>query len=196
MTFRLGLTGSIGMGKSTTARMFAEAGCAVWDADAAVARLYAEGGAGVPAIRAIRPEAVRGGRVDRDALRDWIASDDDALGRIEAAIHPLVRADRDRFARGAEAPVAVFDIPLLFETGAADAFDAVAVVTAPPEEQARRVLSREGMTPARFAHLLSKQLPDAEKRRRADHVIETSTMNGARAQVQDVLEMIDRRHHA
>ena len=190
MTVRLGLTGSIGMGKSTTARFFAEEGCAVWDADAAVHRLYARGGAGAEAIAAAYPEAVVEGAVDRGRLRAIIAEDPAALGRVEAIIHPLVAQDRVDFIAGQTADVTVLDIPLLYETGGERDLDAVAVVSAPPEEQRERVLGRGTMTEADFDAILARQVPDAEKRARADYVIETDTLDHARAQVRAVLAKI------
>jgi dephospho-CoA kinase len=192
MVFRLGLTGSIGMGKTATARIFAEEGCAVWDADAAVHRAYAKGGAAVGPIGAAFPEAVETGAVSREALRRIIARDPYALARIEAIVHPLVVADRARFAETAEADVVVFDIPLLFETVAEREMDAVAVVTAPPGEQRRRVLARGSMSEAEFEGILARQMPDAEKRACADHVIETDTPEHAREQVRAILADIRR----
>lgn len=190
MSFRLGLTGSIGMGKSTTAKMFAELGCAVWDADAAVHRLYEPGGAAVAPIAALFPQAVRDGRVSRAALKEIIAADPAALPRIEAVVHPLVAEDRARFRAAADADILVFDIPLLFEGGGDAAMDAVACVTAPPEVQQARVLARGTMTRAQFEQIRAKQMSDAEKRRRADFVILTDTLDHARAQVQDIVRQI------
>jgi dephospho-CoA kinase len=193
-SFRLGLTGSIGMGKSTTARMFAEAGCAVWDADAAVHRLYGPGGAAVPAIAALHPAAIVDGAVSRDVLKVWIRNDPAALSRIEAVVHPLVAADRADFLAATDADIAVFDIPLLFEGGSERGFDAVAVVTAPPETQRARVLARPGMTEEQFESLLAKQLPDADKRARADFVIETDDMASAQIAVSRIVKTIRAGH--
>jgi len=188
--FLLALTGSIGMGKSTTARIFADEGIPVWDADAAVHRLYAKGGAGVEAVRRVCPEAVRDGAVDRAALRNWAMREPDALTRLEELIHPLVAADRENFIRASTAPILVFDIPLLFEKGSEGAFDAVAVVSASEEEQRRRVLSRPGMSEETLQKILARQMPDAEKRRRADHVIITDTPENAARQVRALIEEI------
>ena len=188
--FRLGLTGSIGMGKSTTAAMFARAGVPVWDADAAAHRLYASGGAAARAVAALHPEAVRDEAVDRDALRRWIAADPGALSRLEAVIHPLIAADRADFLAKHRNSVVLLDIPLLYETGADSGCDAVVVVSAPPEVQRARVLARPGMTEERFQMLLSRQIPDAEKRSRADFVIETTSLEAAESGVQKVLRTI------
>lgn len=190
MTFRLGLTGSIGMGKSTTARLFADQGCAVWDADAAVHRLYAPGGAAVEPMRAAFPEAIVDGGVSRDRLKQIIAEDPEALKRIEAIVHPLVARDRAAFADEAEADILVFDIPLLFETGGNATMDAVAVVTAPPEVQEARVMERGTMSREQFRQIRDKQMPDADKRARADFVIVTDTLEHASEQVQDVVARI------
>lgn len=172
----IGLTGGIGMGKSTAARVLARARIPVHDADAAVHALYARGGAAVPVIAALVPEAVRDGAVDRTQLGRAAFGDRALLGRLEAAIHPLVRRAERRFlarCRRARARAAVLDIPLLFETGAERRVDAVIVVSAPPSVQRARVLGRRGMTAEKFAAILARQTPDAEKRRRADVVIPT-----------------------
>ncbi|WP_212522913.1 dephospho-CoA kinase [Actibacterium sp. MT2.3-13A] len=191
MSFVLGLTGSIGMGKSTTSRMFADEGVPVWDADAAVHRLYAPGGAAVAPLAEMCPEALVDGGVSREALKAWIARDDTAFRQIERVVHPLVARDRAEFLRAHEAdPLVVLDIPLLFETGAEDQVDAIAVVSAPADVQRARVLERGTMSAAQFETILAKQLPDAEKRARADFVIETTSLEGARAAVQDVIRQI------
>lgn len=188
--FRLGLTGSIGMGKSTTATMFAEEGIAVWDADAAVHRLYAPGGAAVAGIAVLHPAALAGDAVDRDALKAWIAADAGALARIEAVVHPLVAADRAAFLAAAQSDIVVLDIPLLFEKGSEAEMDATLLVTAPPEVQRARVMARPGMTEAQFATLLARQMPDAEKRARARHIIETLSIDSVRACVRALIAHI------
>ena len=198
--FVLGLTGSIGMGKSTVARMIREEGIPVWDADGAVHRLYARGGAGVTQIEALRPEAVREGKVSRPALRAWIAEDPGALERIEKAIHPLVAADRADFLAGADAadePLVVLDIPLLFETGGEHYVDAVLVVTAPPELQRERVLARPGITEADLERMLAKQMSDAEKRARADYIIQSIELEATRQSVRALIRHLrERNGHA
>ena len=192
--FRLGLTGSIAMGKSTTARLFREAGVPVWDADAAVHRLYAEGGAAVAPLQDIVPNAIRNGAVDRTALKAAIAADPGLISRIEAIVHPLVRADREAFVAAQDAPVVVLDIPLLYETGGEAHCDAVVVVSTDPQTQRARAMERDGMTPAHFEMILAKQVPDAEKRARADYVIDsTHGLEPVRAQVQTILEDIAKR---
>lgn len=184
MTIKLGLTGSIGMGKSTTAAMFRAMGIPVWDADETVHRLYAGGGAAVASVAALIPDALQGGMINRDALKRAIATDATLLDRLEKIVHPLVAQDRAAFlARHADQPLVVLDIPLLFETGADAWLDAVLVVTTDPETQAARVMARPGMTDAAFAQILARQTPDAEKRARADHVIATKTLEQTRADV-------------
>lgn len=185
----LGLTGSIGMGKSTTATMFREAGVPVHDSDEAVHRLYA--GAAAPLIEAAFPGTATDGRVDRAALGQIVLGDPAALKRLEAIVHPLVRADADAFLernRAAGERLAVLDIPLLFETGGRDRVDRVLVVTADAAVQRERVLSRPGMTEERFRAILSKQILDAEKRRLADFVIDTGHgLDAARRAVDELI---------
>ncbi|GLQ82459.1 dephospho-CoA kinase [Mesorhizobium huakuii] len=181
----LGLTGSIGMGKSTTAKMFAEAGVPVHDSDETVHRLYA--GKAAPLVEAAFPGTTVDGVVDRIKLGAHVIGDAAALKRLEAIIHPLVRADADAFLvkhRNAGESIAVLDIPLLFETGGRGRVDKVVVVTAPPEVQRQRVLARPGMTEEKLAAILAKQVPDEEKRRLADFVIDTGQgLDAARAAV-------------
>ena len=170
----LGLTGSIAMGKSVAAGLFAREGAPVFDADAEVHRALAPGGAAHEAVAAAFPEALRAGAIDRKALGRRVFGDDAALRRLEALLHPLVGAARARFLRRAHAlrrPVVVFDVPLLFETGGERRCDRVAVVSAPPWAQRRRALRRPGMTAATLDAILARQMPDREKRRRADFVI-------------------------
>lgn len=190
----VGLTGSIGMGKSTVAAMFAEEGAAVWDADAAVRRLYAPGAAGYLAVKERFPEAIGPDGVDRDRLSALVLNDAVRLAELEALVHPLVGADRGAFideAARAGAEVVVLDIPLLFEKGAEKFFDAVVVVSAPAEAQRARVLARPGMTEMKFRSILMKQTPDAEKRRRADFIIDTgASLAETRAQVARVMKAL------
>lgn len=183
----IGLTGSIGMGKTTTARLFRDAGIPVWDADAAVARLYEKGGKGAKAIARLYPGAVADGAVDRAALRQIVAQDPDALTRLETAIHPLVAEDRARFLSEIQGDIVVLDIPLLFETGLDDQVDLTLVVTAPPLVQRARVLDRPGITVADFERILSRQMPDAEKRARADRILETTSLEATRADVRSLI---------
>lgn len=185
--FLLGLTGSIGMGKSTTAEMFADEGCAVWDADAAVHRLYAKGGAAVDLIKALFPQVIVDSGVSRPALRTIISDTPDALRQIERIVHPLVAQDRAVFIEAAKADIVVLDIPLLFETGSAAYMDAVVCVTVPAEIQQKRLMERGTMTLAQFEAIKAKQMPNTEKCARADYVIETDTIEHARHQVQDVV---------
>jgi dephospho-CoA kinase len=188
----LGLTGSVGMGKSVTARFFAEEGVPVHDADAAVHRLY-EGEAVAP-IEAAFPGTTADGKVDRVKLGNRVLGDPAALLKLEGIVHPLVRREEERFLASAEksgADIAVLDIPLLFETGGEKRCDAVVVVSAPAELQRERVMARPGMTAEKFGAILAKQMPDAEKRAKADFMVDSSKgFDAARAQVRDILAAI------
>ena len=185
----LGLTGSIGMGKSTTAQLFAEAGVPVYDADAAVHRLYE--GEAVPAIEAAFPGTTTDGKVDRNRLSARVVLDPAAMKRLEEIVHPMLGASRHKFLQDAEqsgAPVAVIDIPLLFETGGEKRVDAVVVVTTTPELQRERILARPNMTEEKLAAILARQMPDAEKRKRAHFVVDTSHgLDPVRARIRDIL---------
>jgi len=187
--FVLCLTGSLGMGKSTAARFFAEAGVPVHDSDAVVHALYE--GEAVPAIEQAFPGSTSGGKVDRAKLASLVLNDPAALARLEAIVHPLVSVSRDRFLAAAQArgaAVVVLDVPLLFESAMERRCDAVVVVSAPPEVQRQRAFERPGMTEEKFAAILAKQMPDAEKRRRADFIVDSSKdFDHARAQVRDIL---------
>ncbi|MFL6831788.1 MAG: dephospho-CoA kinase [Xanthobacteraceae bacterium] len=190
--FILGLTGSLGMGKSTTARFFAEEGVPVHDADAVVHRLY--DGEAAAAIEAAFPGTTASGKVDRDKLAARVLGDSAALKRLEAIVHPLVQEAERRLLAEAEArgeKVAVLDIPLLFETGGEKRVDAVVVVSAPPDVQRSRALERPGMTVDKLDAILAKQTPDDEKRRRADFVVDTSRgFEAARADVRAILDAV------
>jgi dephospho-CoA kinase len=190
----IGLTGSIGMGKSTVMQMFAEEGALTFDADAAVHRLYAPGGGAVAAVEAAFPGVTRQGGIDRAALSTRVLADADAMRRLEAIVHPLVRQAQAVFleeSRAAGAPAVVLDIPLLFESGGARAVDKVVVVSAPADVQRQRVLARPGMTAEKFESILARQTPDAEKRARADFVIDTGgDFESTRAQVRAVLDAV------
>ncbi|WP_373355344.1 dephospho-CoA kinase [Pseudoroseicyclus sp. CXY001] len=184
----LGLTGSIGTGKSTTREMFEAEGVATWDADAAVHRLYAPGGPAAAALKPHFPGAVTAeGGIDRPALSALVTADPDALKLLESLIHPLVAADREAFLASASAPVTLCDIPLLFETGLERLFAAIIVTTCPPAMQRARVLARPGMTEEKLAAILARQMPDEDKRLRADYTVVTDTMDHARAQVRAIL---------
>jgi dephospho-CoA kinase len=186
----LGLTGSIGMGKSTTAKLFAEAGVPVYDADAAVHRLYE--GEAVPVIEAAFPGTTVNGKVNRDRLSAQVVHDPAAIKRLEGIVHPMLGASRQKFLRDAEqsgAPVAVVDVPLLYETGGEKRVDAVVVVTTSPEIQRQRILARDNMTGEKLDAILARQLPDAEKRKRADFVVDTSHgLDPVRARIRDILD--------
>jgi dephospho-CoA kinase len=185
----LGLTGSIGMGKSTTAKLFAEAGVPVYDADATVHKVYESEAA--PAIEAAFPGATVDGKVDRSRLSAQVVNDPAAIRRLEQIVHPMLGAYHRKFLDDAErsgVPVAVVDVPLLFETGGEARVDAVVVVTTDPDTQRRRILARNDMTSAKLDALLARQMPDAEKRRRADFVVDTSHgLDSVRARIQEIL---------
>lgn len=190
MSFRLGLTGSIGMGKSTTAGFFAAAGLPVWDADAAVHRLYAPGGGAVAPLSARCPAALLNGGIDRGALKTWIATDPTALSQIETIVHPLVAADRDAFIATSRSDIIVLDIPLLFEKGTEASMDATLLCTAPQALQRARVLARGTMSESQLETILAHQMPDAEKRARATHIVETLSLDAVRAYVQALIAHI------
>lgn len=187
MTHILGLTGSIGMGKSTTAQMFRDEGVPVWDADAAVHQIYQKGGAAVPAFLEKLPQAVVNGAVDRGALKDMLSANPSLIETLESIVHPLVADHRQAFLAENKSPLVVLDMPLLFEIGAAATVSSVLVVTVPADVQKARVMARGEMSEALFAQILDRQLPDAEKRARADHVIETLTLDGTRMAVRNLI---------
>jgi len=186
---RIALTGSIGMGKSTVARMFEDAGVPVFDADAVVRALQAPGGGLVEKIGEVFPGCVRSGTLDRECLAAIVLSDREKLATLEGIVHPAVREARGRFIAGhANAPVLLFEIPLLFETGGEDEFDKIVVVSAPADVQRLRVLQRPGMTAAKLDSILARQTPDQEKRARADFVVDTGTdLSTTQSQVRDIL---------
>jgi dephospho-CoA kinase len=194
--FVIGLTGSIGMGKSETAKLFARLGIPVYDSDAAVHRLYAPGGAAVAPIEAAFPGAVKHGAVDRVALAKQVGGDEAAFRKLEAIVHPFVAAEQRRFMEEhADADMVVQDIPLLFETGGQARMDAVVVVSAPAELQRARVLAREGMTAEKLDHILSRQAPDEEKRAKAHFVVETGKgLDHAFEQVKAVVAALKAKH--
>lgn len=187
----IGLTGSIGMGKSATARMFAEEGVPVCDSDAVVHQLYEKGGAAVAPIAEAFPDIIADGAIDRQKLARHLAGHPDDFKKIEAIVHPLVRAEQENFlsqARRRKAPLAVLDIPLLFETGRYRDVDKIVVVSAPEAIQRERVMARPGMTEEKFASILARQLPDAEKRARADFIVDSDRgFDHARAQVRRII---------
>ena len=195
--FRLGVTGSIGMGKSTTAAMFAAEGLPVWDADAAVHRLYGPNGAAVAPIAALCTQAQTAAGIDRDALKRWISTDASALAQLESIVHPLVAADRDAFIDSAKADIVVLDIPLLFEKGTEAQMDATLLCTAPPALQKARVMARGTLTDDQFQTILARQMPDVEKRARATHIVETLSLDSTRAYVRALITHIrEGRRHA
>jgi dephospho-CoA kinase len=198
MSFVLGLTGSIGMGKSTTAQMFADEGLPVWDADATVHRLYQPGEPAALAIGKLFPTAIDpDGTVNRATLRALIQADSTTLDRLNAAVHPLVAQDRAAFLAVHEAAeILLLDVPLLYEIGLDQACNAVAVVSAPADIQRQRVLARGAMSEVEFQTILARQLPDAEKRQRASYIIPTTSLEAARQAVKDVLADIRRAKHA
>jgi len=186
--FVIGLTGSIGMGKSETAKLFAAEGVVVHDADAVIARLYARGGAAVEIVGREFPGAIRDGAVDRAALSALVLKDEAALQKLEKLVHPLVEAERQKFLRETVAPIILFDIPLLFETGADEEMDAIVVASAPEATQRARVLARPGMTVEKFEGLKARQMDDAEKRQQAHYVVMTDKgLDHARQQVKMIL---------
>lgn len=188
----IGLTGAIGMGKSTVAAMFGEAGVPVFDADAEVRGMQGPDGELIGAIEQAFPGSTSEKGVDREALGKLVFGNADELARLEAIVHPAVSLKRQRFLDdNAEAPFVVFDIPLLFERGGDKGVDQVVVVSAPPDMQRARVLARQGMTPEKFEHILALQTPDAEKRKRADHVIDTGVpISETRAQVSALIKQL------
>ncbi|MGZ5925320.1 MAG: dephospho-CoA kinase [Rhizomicrobium sp.] len=186
--FVIGLTGSIGMGKSETAKLFAAEGVVVHDADAVIARLYARGGAAVEIVGREFPGAIKDGAVDRAALSALVLKNPTALQKLEKLVHPLVEAERQKFLRETVAPIILFDIPLLFETGADEEMDAIVVASAPEAIQRARVLARPGMTVEKFESLKARQMDDAEKRQQAHYVVMTDKgLDHARQQVKMIL---------
>lgn len=194
MTLCVGLTGSIGMGKSTTAAMFADEGIPVWDADRAVHDLYAVNGAAVEIIRAQFPSVIDGGAVSRSRLRDLIADDGAVLDQLQAVVHPLVAQNRQGFLADNAGSIVLLDIPLLFETGSDALCDVIVVVSVPADVQHARVMARREMFEADFEMILARQLPDAEKRKRADYIVETLTLDTARAAVRDIVQQLRDTH--
>ena len=190
MSFRLGLTGSIGMGKSTTAMIFSENGCDVWDADLAVHRLYEKGGAAVDPISKIFPSSIVNDAVSRENLKEILLQNQNAFSWLEAVVHPLVAKDRAEFIENAKSNILVFDIPLLFETNGDKDMNAVACVYIDEKAQKKRTLGRGTMTEEQFSQIIRKQMPIAEKHARADYVIMTDTVEHVRKQVKHILEQI------
>lgn len=187
MNFQLGLTGSIGMGKSTTAKLFSESGCDVWDADSSVHRLYEKGGAAVDPISKIFPSSIVNDAVCRKNLREILSQNQNAFLQLEAIVHPLVAKDRAEFIQNAKANILVFDIPLLFETNSDKDMDASVCVYIDQETQKKRTLGRGTLTEEQFSQILAKQMPISEKRARADYVIMTDTLENVRDQIKHIL---------
>ncbi len=194
--FVLGLTGSIGMGKSTTAQMFADAGIPVWDADATVHQLYTGNTTAVRQIADMLPDAVENQTVNRETLKAFIAKDQTILQKLEAIVQPLIAASRNTFIANATSDIVIIDHPLLLESRSDAYCDAILVVSVDAQTQRDRVLSRGTMDAATLDIILAKQMPDAEKRKRADYIVETTTLDAARAQVQTVIEHIREQRHA
>lgn len=190
MSFLLGLTGSIGMGKSTAASLFADEGAEVWDADAAVRELYQRGNAGAEALQSLVPEVVLENGVDREALSRMISDDISLLNKVEDIVHPLVDAHREVFVHRSKSWLLVFEVPLLFETGGNEKYSAVAVATTSPKLQRERALARQGMTTEKFDLILSRQVADAEKRLMADYLIDSTTMETARSDIRQIVREI------
>lgn len=191
MTFKLGLTGSIGMGKSTTGQMFRDLGHPLWDADEAVHRLYSPEGVAVPAVAELVPGALKNGGIDRAVLKQALQATPDLIEKLEAIVHPLVEQDRSVFIDlNSDKELIVLDIPLLFEGGLERRVDGVAVVSTTAENQKARVMSRPGMTEEHFRMILSRQMPDSEKRANADWVIPTDDIQSARAAVARICKEI------
>ena len=187
MSFLLGLTGSIGMGKSTTAGFFKDAGCDVWDADVAVHRLYAKQGAAVAPLSNLFPKALIEGAISRQVLKQELQKNPDLIGQLEAIVHPLVAQDRQKFIDSAQSDILVFDIPLLFETGADAHMNAVICVTIDEKEQKKRVLERGTMNEEMFEQVKSRQWSNSQKCEKADFVILTDTLEHVHAQVENIL---------
>lgn len=190
MTYLLGLTGSIGMGKSTTAGMFRDEAIPVWDADVVVHRLYAKNGAAVAPMAEVFPASIVDGAISRDILKRLIANDPSAFSKIEGIVHPLVAQDRADFIAGNQDPILLFDIPLLFETGADHWLSGVLVVTAPADIQKKRVMARPGMTEEQFNLIRDRQMPNDQKVAKADFIIETLTLTDTKAAVERLIAQI------
>ena len=195
MTFKLGLTGSIGMGKSTTAGLFATRGIPVWDADAAVHRLYEKDGLAVAKIKAVFPDAIEEGKVCRARLREVVLSNQHNLKILETIVHPLLREDRRRFILSTTSNIVVFDMPLLFETGSEKEMDAVVCVSVSTGIQKQRVMERQTMTEDQFETILNKQMANDEKCSRSQYIVDTSSMETAKSDVEkivsDIMDKID-----